>query len=322
MIRTKSTTRIVVGVCGADTRIGSRLVTRLTEAGLGVLPRPSDWSLGVSVDELKRYFGEKYPSVLVNCLIDPDSGELPKDVSRYVTTSRSLVKYSQSANARYVHVSSSRLYGPQDFPEARGGFAEYDTALADCGDVWRQLVASVERSILHETTFANPVAAKRTEDKFGFYVTRFAHVLSYDEACLDRYAELFTLPAMLKELTQKSVDVVCDGADAPISPISLQFAVECLVDLCQPRCALPYGFYNIGATTATTVRRLCMELTKRFGNFATMHGTGNNDRYRQLSGVDSMQAVNSALWVRRGMRRPPACSDSIRALLSSSMANV
>lgn len=321
MIRTKSTTRIVVGVCGADTRIGRRLTERLSEAGLGVLPRPADWSLGVSVSELQRYFGEKQPAVLVNCLVDPDSGELPKDVVRYVTTSRSMIQYAQKANARYVHVSSARLYGPQDFPEVTGGYAEYDVALADCGDVWRQLVASVERAILHETTFANPVAAKRTEDKFGYYVTRFAHVMSYDEACLDRYVELLTLPAMLKELTQRNVDVVCEGADAAISPISLEFAVECLTDLCLPRCALPYGFYNIGSSDATTVRRLCMEFTKRLGNFATLHGTGNNGRYRQLGGVDSMQAVNSGLWVRRGMRRPPACGDSIRALLSASLAN-
>lgn len=316
MITEKLTTRIVVAVCGADTRVGVKLTEQLRAAGLGVLPRPVSWALETPPRKIRQELNAKKPAVVVNCLVDPDGGDMPaRGVVHYLNATASLLSQCKAAGSRYVHVSSARIYGPLDQPESGKAYGEYDAVLLDVADPWRQLIAATERLVMSQTMHANPVATKATCDTFGFYVARFGHVLDFSELFSQRHPQVTPLSVCLTELANGRDTVVCENPEVLLSPLSSTFAAKVLVDLSKPSCTAPYGFYNLGSSSPVSLRELCRMVTMRNSGFASFVPAARRHADLSVYGVDTNQAVSSELWHHRGMRRVPTWQAAIRPLL-------
>jgi dTDP-4-dehydrorhamnose reductase len=314
---TKATSKIVAAVCGADTRIGNRLAKKLPEQHIGVLPRPMSWAMDSSVKTIQEYLSTKSPTVVYNCLMDPDGGDEPYSALSYAAATLGMLNYCRKHGARYVHVSSSRVYGPTDRPETGNTYSEYDSVLLGGDDPWRRLIAAAERHVMSQTMFANPYAISHMSPHFGFYVARFGHVISFDELNCDRYSEVMPLACCLKLASQQNIELTCDAPDALLSPVSVEFAADCLVDLAKPACMAPYGFYNIGSSDQVTLRQLCLLIARHFGYFTTFTSPGKPGRDKAVYGLDANQAVCSDWWVGRGMRKVPSWKAAIKPLLSA-----
>lgn len=314
---TKATSKIVAAVCGADTRIGNRLRKKLPEQHVGVLPRPMSWAVGSSVKEVQEYLTEKSPTVVYNCLLDPDGGDTPYSALSYAAATLGMLNYCRKHGARYVHVSSSRVYGPSDQPEIGPTYSEYDSVLLGGSDPWRKLIAAAERHVMSQAMFANPFALSQMSPHFGFYVARFSHVVSFDELNCDRYSDVLPLACCLKMASRQNLEFACDAPDALLSPVSVDFAVDCLADLAKPGCPAPYGFYNIGSCDQVTLRQLCLLVARQFGYFTTFVPTSKSGTKASVYGLDANQAVCSDWWVSRGMRKVPSWKAAIKPLLSA-----
>lgn len=317
---TKSTSKIVAAVCGADTRIGNRLLKRLPEEHIGVLPKPLSWAIDNSVKSIQEYLAAKCPTVVYNCLMDPDGGDEPYSALSYAAATSGMLNYCRKYGARYVHVSSSRVYGPTDKPETGPGYHEYDSALLGGDDPWRRLIAAAERHVMSQSMFANPSAAKQMDSHFGFYVARFGNVVSFNELNCDRFSDVMPLSCCLKLAAQQNTELACDVPDALLSPVSVEFAADCLVDLAKPSCLAPYGFYNIGSSDQVTLRQLCMLVARQFGCFTSFTPAAASKRATAVYGLDSNQAVCSDWWVSRGMRKVPSWKAAIKPLLLTPVA--
>ena len=315
----KAATRIVVAVYGADTRIGNKLVAMLKANNLGVLPRPTQWAIGKQSDVIRADVAAKQPAIICNCLIDPDSGDLPiAETSAYVTVTQALVSAAKQQGCRYVHCSSARIYGPGDKPDQGNSYTEYDTVLVKGDDPWRSLVAATERAVMYQTLLANPVAARTSNIDFSFYVLRFGHVISFEESRSQRFPAVHTLSACLLAAKQTSKTFVCDNPDRLISPITSTFAATCVTDVCNAACPAPYGFYNIGSSEPTTLREMCSRVSLRSGVFTSFAASTPRHSDWRVYGVDANQSVNSDWWVSRGMRAVPRWQAAIRDLMRDS----
>jgi nucleoside-diphosphate-sugar epimerase len=316
----KSTSKLVAAVCGADTRLGARISQRLTAAYMGVLPRPTCWCLSEPAAEIEFALMEKSPSVVFNCVMDPDGGELPFSPAAYVRATQGMLSYCQRVGAKYIHVSSARLYGPDDSPMSGDAFTEYDVAVATGNDPWRPVLAAAERQLMLQTMLANSAMLTKTDAKFGYYAVRLGHVVSFDELNTERYSEVFTLSEFVQRAIGKNIEVICDRPGSRMSPLSADFAADCLADLAKPTCLAPYGFYNIGSADSVSLRELCLQLARKSGCMASFASCG--DSHAQcLHGFDSDQAVCSDWWVSRGMRKVPSWKAAF-ASLSKQLAKV
>lgn len=305
-----------MAVYGADTRIGCKLIALLKQNNLGVLPRPVHWAIGKSANEIRADVKEKQPAVILNCLIDPDSGDLPVDeTAAYVAVTQSLVSQAKQAGSRYIHCSSSRIYGTSDKPEQGKCYAEYDSVLVKGDDPWRQLIAATERTVLLHTLLANPVASRTANDRFGFYVARFGHVIGFGESRSQRFPAVHTLSACLEAATQSNCTLVCDNPDYLLTPLSVAMAARCVADLCEPSCPAPYGFYNIGSSNSVTLRQICTQLAIRHGVYTSLVPSSDRRDAKVIYGVDSNQGVDSSWWLSRGLRKLPAWQAAISELM-------
>jgi len=292
------------------------LIALLRQNNLGVLPRPVSWAIGKSSAEIRADVVDKQPGVILNCLIDPDSGDLPIDeTAAYVAVTQSLVSQAKQLGCRYIHCSSARIYGLGDKPEHGNSYAEYDSVLVKGDDPWRQLIAATERTVMLHTLLANPVASRTANDRFGFYVARFGHVLGFGETRSQRFPAVHTLSACLQEASQNNCTLICNDPDRRISPVSVGTAAGCIADLCEPRCQAPYGFYNVGSTDTVSLREICTQLALRHGVYTSLVPFSGRRDAKAVYGVDADQAVNPAWWLSRGMRKLPTWRAAVAELM-------
>lgn len=308
--------RAVAAVIGADTRIGRQLEAKLSAADAGMLPRPTSWVIGKRAKDVMLELVEKQPAIVVNAIIDPDGGDDPRHAADYIAATQGMIEYCRRRGKRYIHVSSARMYGPGDQPSDGSRYSDYDTTLLQGRDGWQQLLAAAERLVMGQICLSNPLAARTMHPHMGFYVLRFGHLLDFEPLQRSHHSDIWTLSEMLVNATEQTQTVVCGNPHSRITPLSTEFAAACVADLCRPATLAPYGFYAVGSCDQVSVQQICTALSQISGHYTEVQpDTGRASSHKRVYGLDAHQAVDSSLWLSRGLRQLPSWKAALRQLV-------
>ena len=303
--------RPVVAIFGANTRLGQALCRELKNVAAELLCYTIESLEAEPEKTAYMAIQVKKPPFIINCLVDPDDGNPPRGQKfigcvSYVT--QVLVQQAMRLGLRYIHVSSSRVYGwcddlRCDDPE---GYGAYAPACAG-DDRWAQVALALERIVLDQTHRCRPAVWSKGSPDAGYLLLRFGHMLhtyAIDpvpriECTLDRAIEL----ALDREQT-----FIVPSPDTTVSVLTTKMAARCISHAITQPGPLSCGSYNIGSPPVSLTQLFGYLLLKsgQVVNLTTPQDVAKlkdwergDGKLRAISGVATHTGLNSNEWSRR-----------------------
>ena len=309
----------IVLVYGSETVLGSRIVASLGESEHNCVPRPSDYYASDVVKNIHRDIRSKRPSVVINCLIDPDSGYYPLNpTERFIAPTHAMIQQCRVVGSRYIYCGSARVYGQQESLANRLAYTEFDPWLANCEDPWRAICQAVEASLWQQVSNYNFQAKAETHANFECYCLRFGHILSLHDLN-NRPVDAYSLRHCLRSASESSQNMTCGRPSQRLSPIDVNSAVQVILELLTKRPRPVSGTYNIASTDTTTIDQFFSYVSMLTGNaicVGPMCQTASN--VKQVYGVDADQSVDPSFWLKRAKTKLPTWRDAVAAALRNS----
>lgn len=306
----------MVLIYGAETRLGGRLVRLMQDCDQCCIPRSSDYHEKDVVKQIHSDIRQKKPAVVVNCLVDVDSGMYPTgSVERYLAPTLAMLQQCRITGSRYIFCSSSRVFGQQESVGA-AGYGEYDPWMAYGDDQWRAIAQSAEASLWQQTSFASLQAKAETHTKFEFYCLRFGHLL---HTGAEEYAmDANPLSVCVRAAINGQQAFVCGRPRQSISPITTTTAAKAILELCGVRPRPVSGTYNIGSKDTATVQGLFDHIAMRTGVSSCVGAMcGGSPSAMEIYGVDADQALDTGFWSSRARTELPTWKATIEEVIKA-----
>jgi len=315
------TTRMVL-VFGADTQLGTAVVGYLQDKDQSCIPRPTDYYDGKdAVREIHKDIRAKKPSVVINCLLDPDSGFYPLNSNeRLIAPSLAMLQQCRVSGMRYILCSSARAYGQQETTSGNG-YSEYDPWMSDGYDQWRAIIQSVDASIWQQTSFASLQAKVETHANFEYYCLRLGHLLHTNMT--EKPLDANPLSKCLLEAIKGRQAFICGRPGQRISPIDVQSVAAAIHELCAVGPRPVSGTYNIASRNSTTIQALFNHVSMQTGNPACVGAMCRNDASAmEIYGVDADQALDTGFWCDRARTKLPTWQQAVDKIVKQVLPTV
>lgn len=312
-----SINRVVI-IYGAEQRLGVAVADALEGMDVCVSQRSSDFFTKDVAKSIHRDIRQKNPAVVINCLLDPDSGHYPyNSAERFITPSHAMVQQCRLIGARFIHCSSARVYGQQESLADNESYSEYDPWLAFGDDQWRAVLQSLEASLWQQISPLSLQARAETHPNFEYYCLRFGHLLDGRAITTEGALDAFSLDHCIKAAAKGQRTFKCGRTTQKISPIDTKSAAAAIAELCGKRPRPVSGTYNIASTDAVTVAELFNHLAMVTGNGLCVGSMcSSSPGAMEIYGVDADQSLDASFWLERAKTKLPSWSEAVGRVLS------
>lgn len=290
-----------VMIFGAHTRLGQAICSLLMQAGYDPICMTYDLMLPNPTDSVYKACANKKPAVIINCLVDPDSGEFPTTdpVFFYAAPTQAMVQQATALGSIYIHCSSSRIYGQPDNRRPKRPYEPYDTAVSG-DDPWSRILIELERTV---AMFANRYTPLRLRSNrvSTTYVLRFGHLL-HDLAYEGKPASILTLDRALRLSVASDRTFAVESTLQMLSVLTTSAAADCVLQCITESYRLIAGYYNIGSEPVTVSQLFCT--ASLMSNKATklVSTSEAGITYPTIMGLSTYTGVSSREWLDQGMR--------------------
>lgn len=309
----------IVLIYGADTPLGNAVAKKLIATDkFNCVQRVSDYFTTDVVPSIHREIHKVNPSVVLNCLVDPDSGYYPHNaMERYIAPSHAMITQTRRRGGRYIYCGSARVYGQQEELVGRSGYSEYDPWMAFSDDPWRAVCQSMEASLWQQVSPQNFQAKYETEVGFEAYCLRFGHIL-FKKHPDDRPLDAYTLSRSIQAAMHGKQNFSCGRTNQLVSPINVDAAADAVVELCSKRPRPMPGTYNIGSSKTVTIDRLFsyLSMISRKPVCVGSVCAASADSIG-IYGVDADQGLDTSFWSSRAKTQLPTWEQAVMSVVRS-----